>query len=395
MRILARTPLSPYTGYGNDGLGMLQALMDANCHVMLDPVTPSPPWPARVAQLMTHSVDPPFDLYLCHADPGNVACSKGIRKNSTLTLAWTMWEYETLENMEPKGLVKLRKTLPFFDVFVAYDEPTEMSINHFMDAQEFTEEERPLVIRQTGGYVPGDWQLPEGTSMSREWEQGKPFRFCMVGQLSQRKDPFVAIQAFQELKEDPTIEFEDAELHLKTNIPGLHPILEEHTPKLKVHYVTWPQDVLRAFMANCNVMLAPSRGEGKNMPALEFQTLGGVVIATDWGGHRSWLSSEYAYPLEYTMGHEPGLPDCRSARASKEHLKALMLHVYRNRTEAKLKGELAARTIPKMQPWPWVLEGLMMQLSLHPGAPHEIADLYFRAARSAHARAGGRSPVPQ
>jgi glycogen synthase len=136
-----------------------------------------------------------------------------------------------------------------------------------------------------------------------------------------------------------------------------------------VHYNVWPEDVLREFYAAQHVLLAPSRGEGKNMPALEFQSTGGAVIATNWGGHQQWLSPAYAYPLNYDLVPlSPRTPNCLNARASKDHLKALMLHTFRNRDEVARKARVASEAIPAMCSWDAVLRRLFTRLGeLVPG----------------------------
>jgi glycosyltransferase involved in cell wall biosynthesis len=195
----------------------------------------------------------------------------------------------------------------------------------------------------------------------------------MCGVLSERKDPFVTIMAFKELKDEYPEEFEPAELHLKTNAPGLHSMMEQWVPKLRVHYDSWPEDVLKEFYAAQHVLCAPSRGEGKNMPALEFQSTGGAVIATNWGGHKGWLSEEYAYPLDYQLMPLDNNPYVMNARASKDHMKYLMLHTFRNREEVKRKGELASQVIPQMMSWDTVIEKLYKKINeLVPGNGAEI-----------------------
>ena len=61
-----------------------------------------------------------------------------------------------------------------------------------------------------GGFSPEVWQPP----VERDWT-GDWFGFCMVGQLHDRKDPFLAIEAFRELRQERGTDFEGAELHLK------------------------------------------------------------------------------------------------------------------------------------------------------------------------------------
>lgn len=370
IKVLVKTPLNPYSGYGNDGIGIIRAMLNAGIDVYLDPTFVAPPLPQDIADLLTKRLTAPFDLLLHHSDPGQLELTPEQRRAAKVTVAWTMWEFTTVDNL--KGRSSLRKRLRDFDVVLGYDQVTAGALKPHVETK--------LGVLQ-GGFWPQEWQ----PATERDWHSPR-FGFCMVGQLNQRKDPFVAVQAFQELKEQFPDEFEPAELHLKTNIPGLHSSMEQWIPKLRVHYNVWPADVLREFYAAQHVLLAPSRGEGKNLPALEFMTTGGAVIATNWGGHQQWISSAYAYPLEYTLAPEaPTRPNCMSARASKEHLKELMLHTFRNRDQTAERAARAADIIPAMCNWDTVVERLFTKLGdLAPTGGHLLHG--FRAARE---NAGG------
>lgn len=348
MKILVRTALNPRTGYGRDGLGLLRALLRAGLDVRVDAGYVAPPLPADVAALLTRPLEPPFDLFIHHADPAALDLPDHARAQCATTVAWTMWEYTTFDNL--KGRTGLRKRLRNYDLLLGYD---SVSAGAFSPA--YLPKNTALDILQ-GGYWPDEWPAAR-----RDWHTG-PFRFAMVGALHQRKDPFLAINAFRELREEhPDL---DMELHLKTVTPGLHPKIEEWVDGIKVHYEVWSDEQMRRFYADMHVLLAPSRGEGKNMPALEFLSTGGTVIATNWGGHTQWLSSQYAYPLDYTLApQDPRLPNCLSARASKEHLKQLMLHAYHNRADCARKGDIAATVIPRMCGWDTVVERLFQKLA--------------------------------
>ena len=349
MKCLVKTALSPYTGYGNDGIGIVQALLAAGVDTYLDPSHVSAPLPPVVANLLTKRLVAPFDLLIHHTDPGQLGITPEARRSARTTVAWTMWEYTSLDQL--KGRSTLRGPLRDYNVVLGYDTVTAAALAPYA-----TQPMGNLGVLQ-GGFWPQQWP-----PMTRDWGTER-FGFCMVGQLHERKDPFVAIQAFKELK-DEYPEFAGAELHLKTNIGGLHSAMEEWIPKLRIHYTVWPDSVLREFYGAQHVLLAPSRGEGKNMPALEFLSTGGTVIATDWGGHTGWLHPGIAYPLKYVLRPiSPQTPACQNARADKDHLKALMLHVYRDRGEAARKGELASRLIPQMCAWPTVMDRLFDKLA--------------------------------
>ncbi len=371
MRVLVKAPFNQHSGYGSDGIGMTEALMRAGIDIYLEPTHISPPLSDKVAQLLTKPLVAPFDLLVHHVDPGQLGLTPVARRAAKRTVAWTMWEWSTLDNL--RGRSTLRKRLADYDLVVGYDTVSSAALAPYVSTNAATVQ---------GGFWPEQWPYVE-----RDWQSPR-FGFCMAGALHQRKDPFVAIQAFQELKQELPEEFEPAELHLKTNQPGLHMAMEQWIPKLRVHYDVWPHPVMLDFYASQHCLLAPSRGEGKNLPALEFLSTGGTVIATNWGGHQQWLSSEYAYPLDHGLAADaPTKPECLSARASKDHLKALMLHVFRNRQEAARKGGIGSQVIPRMCSWDAVIGRLFHQLADQTGSKnllHEYETVNARRQDTVH-----------
>lgn len=349
MKVLLTIPLSPFSGYGNDGIGLARAFMRWGADVYLQPSVVQSPLPADVAQLLTKKLEAPFDLIINHHDPAALVATEDQKRATDVLVGWTMWEYSNFGNLP--GRSKLRKRLKDFDALIGYDPVSSDCLREYAHKNQ-------AVLTVQGGYWPDDYPVAEG----RDWNSDR-FGFCMVGQLHERKDPFVAIQAFQELKNDPDVEFEGAELHLKSNILSIHPAIEKTIPKLRVHYAVWDEATLKKFYEAQHVLLAPSRGEGKNMPALEMQSTGGTVIATNWGGHTQWLNPDYNYPLDYTLAPvDADSPNTFNARASVEHMKELMLHCYQNREEVRRKGELASQIIPKLSSWDSVIERLLLQL---------------------------------
>lgn len=344
LKILLKSPLSVYSGYGNDGIGLARALIRSGADVYLQPTHVDAPLPPDVLSLLSKRLEAPFDLMIHHVDPGQFGILPEERRACKVTIGWTMWEYTSLDNL--KGRSKLRRALKNYDLILGYDEVTKQCFDPYVNKLKTS-----TGVLQ-GGFLPENWPKVE-----RDWF-GNRFGFAMCGVLSERKDPFVTIMAFKELKEEYPEEFEPAELHLKTTAPGLHSAMEQWVPKLRVHYDSWPEDVLKEFYSMQHVLCAPSRGEGKNMPALEFQSTGGAVIATNWGGHTGWLSPEYAYPLNYKLMPLDDNPKVSNARADKDHMKALMLETSRNRAETKRKADLAAEVIPQMMSWDSVVSRL-------------------------------------
>lgn len=350
MRISLKVPLSPYSGYGNDGIGISTALLDAGADLYLAPGTLiDSPLPARVANLLTKEKLGSYDLVIHHLDPDALYAEPGLKDVAGLLVGWTMWEYSNFLNCATVST--LRERLEAYDVMVAYDQVTAGALAEVYDGK--------IIVLQ-GGFMPENYPYIE-----RDWFDPDHFRFCMVGALHERKDPFVTIEAFRQLKAEHPEEFAGAELHLKTNVPGLHSAMNEiyKDYKIRVYTELWDKNTLDQFYSQMHCLVAPSRGEGKNMPALEMQSSGGVVIATNWGGHTQWLNPDTNYAIDYTlhpMDHE--FPRTLNARASVEHLKELMLHVYRNRAESKRKGELASALVAQTSSWEAVVSSLLRQL---------------------------------
>lgn len=378
MKILIRAPFSAFTGYGADGIGLTRALLRWGADVYLDPTHVSAPLPPEVAELLTKEVQAPFDLYINHVDPGLLNHPKENLEHIDVAVAWTMWEYTNLDNASDSVREDLRERLENFDVVMGYSDVDPGCFEPYYDG--------PIVVQQ-GGFDPSMWPQVE-----RDWDSPE-FRFAMIGVLGPRKDPWRAIEAFRIAKSlDP--EFDRfAKLSLKTVSSGLHHKIEdlfrqtdpetgEEYTSLRIFYDIWPTELVKEFYSLQHVLLAPSRGEGKNMPALEFQSTGGPVIATNWSGHTQWLDPSYGYPLDYSL--EPvdtDHPDTFNARADIEHLAELMLHTFHNRNEVKEKGALAAQVIPASHSWDTVVEKFF--LKLRDSLPKDKADRLWTLAQIA------------
>lgn len=359
MRVLLKSPLDPHSGYGNDGIAIATALTQAGADVYLDPTVVTAPLPSAVAALLTKRLEPPFDLLIHHIDPGALGLNPAARANATTTVAWTMWEYTTLDNLP--GRSTLRRRLRDYDVVAGYDVVSSTALARYLSGG-------TKLATVQGGFWPQQWP-----PVARTWT-GSRFAFCMVGALHARKDPMLAIEAFRELREEHPEEMDGVELNIKTVSPGLHSAMQDWIPGLRIFYEVWDEPTMRSFYADQHVLLAPSRGEGKNLPALEMLSTGGTVIATNWGGHTQWLTDAYAYPLDYTLDPvTPRTPHCLWAKADKRHLKDLMLHTLRRRDEAQRKGTIAAQLIGDMCGWNAVLDRLFTRIAdLLPGAGERL-----------------------
>lgn len=384
LRVLIKSPFSQFSGYGNDGYGLARALHRWGCDVYLQPMWVDSPIPRDLLPLFGKELRAPFDLLINHWDPEHLGITPEARQCSRVAVAWTMWEFAGGPGRNGKpvsGLVPhcpKRSTLAWrfkwFDLVLGYDQVS-------LDALE------PYIPRAVnrgilqGGFDAGEWKKTE-----RDWFSER-FGFIMHGALNDRKCPWTAIEAFQALKFEKGDDFEGATLALHTNAPGkLFPELNEpfKATKIRVFIDAFDRPTLDDFYGAGHCLLAPSRGEGKNLPALEFQATGGVVAGTNFGGHTQWMRGDYAYPLDYDLA--PTFPDkpwgAHDARVSVGHLKDVIWHIYTHRAEAREKGELAARIIPQMCDWSVVVENLFRRIGSQVAGPGpEVAALAFACRR--------------
>lgn len=345
MRIGLAGPYNAYTGYGNDLLGLAKALDAAGVDVVPVATSIMTGLPPEVAKLFCKDPAGKFDVLLRHVPPFDQAVPDYTRSKADLIVGWSMWEQSELNRADMRGHRQGRRPWKNLDMLLAYDQVSMGAFEHY-------DSRVPMKLLQ-GGIWADKWEYVE-----RDWFG--TFKFCMLGELHMRKDPFVAIDAYRELRDAG--ELKDSEFHLKTSVPGLHPAIGELIPGVHIHCGMWSPQRVREFVESSHVLLSPSKGEGKNLPALEIQLSGGVAVCTGWGGPQMWQHRSYSPVLDYELVPiGPGSTSMQAA-ASKEHLKEIMLDLYENRAKAKEMGRIASGVIRKMCDWPKVVETLLLHL---------------------------------
>lgn len=347
-RVLLKTPFNPITGYGRDGFLLAEGLPKLGCELHLEPKYVGLPVPESVLPLFSRERPLHFEVAINHEYPGEIGFPLTMHLYADKTVGWTMFEF-TGFGPDHEMTEQLYERLSNFDLMLAYDEVSHQALLPYMD------DPARLQILQ-GGYDSDTWKIGEDDA-ARDWDG--TFKFCMNGTMNLRKNPWAVLFAFKALKDEHGDAF-DAELHMKTTSMALPPQLEDWCPGLKIHYMNWSTAELKAFYSQMNCLLAPSWGEGKNLPALEAQTTGCPVIVSAFGGHMQWADSEWAYLVDGPI--EEHSPEMGSMRVTPETVAEKMWYVYNNRYEAKRKGELASRMIPQMCDWEPVLQNLQLRV---------------------------------
>lgn len=398
LRVIVKSPFSGYSGYGNDGFGLLRALHQWGCDVYPQPTHVDVPVPHDLLPLFGKTLRPPFDLLINHWAPGYLSITREARLACRVAVAWTMWEFSPpdpeairpcpahrkelgaqamgvagcpdcrppvmsgltgFEHSKAAMASSLRSRLRWYDMVLGYDEVSAQAL------APYTPQTKVHLGVLQGGYDSSDWK-----PSPRDWHDPN-FGFMMHGQLGSRKAPWVAIQAFQKLKfEKPGAYpdgFDEARLGLHTNAPG-HIFPELNVPfeksRIRVYCDSFDRATLQDFYSAHHVLLAPSRGEGKNLPALEAATTGAVPCASRYGGHMQWAQDAWAYlldgTLEPTFGNKPWA--ARDFRVTADHLADVLWHIWTHRGEARQKAELAQEMVPKLCDWQAVTEALFRRI---------------------------------
>ncbi len=364
MKLLLRASFNRYTGYGNDGIDIARWLDKLGVDVIPWPaVTVLPGIPEDFAMLMTKTAPrtggrnvydatvtflPPFDIRIA-PDTASARPVGLPLKIAPLHYGWSMWELDKLAHRDMRGHGMGQRPWKRLTRMYAATEVSKEAFEFYDPATEY----KVLPM----GIDPSTFKV-----VPRKVDG--PTKFFMVGELHQRKDPWLSIEAFRALKNEHGDDF-DAELHLKTNVQGTIPEqIEGWVPGIYVHRGHWPYHELLAWYEDMTCYLGPSRGEGALKPPMEFMAMGGTAIATFWSGPTVWLNDEVGYPLRFRLRLQDAndVDSPREARASSAHLKELMWHVHTHREEVRDKGMLAATHIRTNHSWEKVVGELITDI---------------------------------
>lgn len=339
MRVILRSPLSPWSGYGRDGIGLAQALLDRRHDVALSPSAVAPPLPRDVAGLLTEAVVP-SDVALHHIEPHLAELKQSDARMAKVNILWTMWGFKSL----PRGgwVDDFAEKTKRFDHIVVYDPDSMEAFSEIVPG------DRLKMVQ--GGYSSEDWGPPERTA-----ETSETFVFGMVGRLNARKGVYDAFKAYWELKEEHGDDF-NAVLELHTTEP-VFPEGVELPDGVTQHVEKLLPAQLREVYWHFDTLLAPSAADAKHLPPIEALSCGTPVILSDIPGHRTWATSQLVtwVPTGGSVSFGPGF---EGQMVDYEALKAAMWQHYTDRLETRSKAMMAVSVLPGMLDWTKCLERL-------------------------------------
>lgn len=355
MRVLVKSSFDVYTGYGNDAVDMCVWLNRMGVDVVPWPDNIMPGLPREFTDLLTRSAKGPFDVALQFAPPFDVKPAH-FASFGRVAVGWSMWEKTPLIR---KDMVGHGWSSPMTRRHWWSRNPrSKAQKKDWLDLMVVTCHDNVAAFQNLDDGLPYT-VVPNGIDPERYPVMDRPrdrqFTFASIGMLAGRKDPFATLQAWRIAKEkDPAF---DARLILKTGTTGLHPKLADLYPDTEIITTMWEPKRVVEFYGEVDCLVSSSRGEGNNKPAMEFMATGGPVMATNWSGHRNWLHPDTGYPLPGVLvENSDGVSDFR---VDVEVMADTFLHVWRNRAEARRKGDLAAREIRSRLSWEVVLAKLL------------------------------------
>lgn len=326
-------PVDSRFGYGGGGILILRALAKLGVQASVNPkyngghdVAYRVDLPKDAAsQLGLRDFVPQIDLV--HCLPPDISDSIAPRK-----VMWTMWESTRI----PDGTI---------DGFGNWTELINDNAEHLIVPCEHNKE----VFADCGVKVPIT-VLPYGldTDIWPFYERPERDTFTVVqyGDLSARKGPLEAVEAFQ--KAFPTEQ--DVRLVLKTAHGRFHygrnVIPEFRDRRIRVINEVWTRAQLVEFLYSADAFIWLSRGEGFGLPPLQATLTGLPVIMTTHTGMAAYYKPQFFYGVR-SSGMSPSPLGGEWYEPDTDHAAEQLRKVYEGRKAALKRAKAAATYVQK------------------------------------------------
>lgn len=372
MRLVLRAGFDRFSGYGNDAVDLAVNLQKVGVDVVPLPISLLPGLPRKFTRLLEKDPRGRKDVVMTFAPPYDIKPWE-FAKMAPVAVGYSMWErtpllpedfdghawpHEIPEGVAPPvemiGQMRAERFGTDGGPANAWDGLRHMFVTCPMNREAFAhvDEVTPTSVVPCG--IEGkDWPVAQRDPKRR-------MRFLMVGMLTGRKEPFVMLDAWRELKQEHP-EF-DAVLTMHTMARGLHPKIAEAYPDVEISDRTLDRKGLLRLYHGSDVLVSTSRGEGNNKPAMEFMATGGTVIASDWSGHQNWLHRDVTTAVPGTLQPVPGQPKAQDFHVDTEALKTALLDAWRNPSDTARRGERAATWVREALSWDVVVRRMVSTL---------------------------------
>jgi len=345
MKINFFAPLYGYLGYANHARNFAKALDNLGVYVNLIPIHGVDEITLRDQQLAKllrggDGFDPDaVSIRLSIAEPWEMSQFYGKKR-----IGYTVFETSRI----PESWVRM---LNYMD--------QAWTVSHWGKEVMMASGVREEIIKVVPEGVDAKKFTPDGPKL--DILKTPTFKFLAVGKWEPRKAQDILCRAFaEEFKKD-----ENVELYLLCHNVFIHNFdivrelwklnLPEHPP-IKPLPVLSDKD-LQALYRSVHCFVAPSKGEGWNLPLCEAMATGLPCIATFCSGHTEYLTKKNAILLTNLEAEEA--VDLRWQRYLRgywykpdiKELKEKMRWVYENYEEAKKIGKRARKDM--VEKWSW------------------------------------------
>lgn len=352
MNILMEIPVGMSGGYSKDGIGFTRALLERGHDVTLSPKGVHVPLPPDIAAMLsTEQWQPgPYDLRITHVAPVEVDLQRSAARDAKINVWVSMWEWE---NFPTEYADTLRQATKYFDHFVAYDQGSFDAL-----APHLTIPNKHIC---QGGFESEDWKMPDFPRAGK-----KKFVFGTLGDISARKNPSTLIAAFRKMKDKYPDTNADLLIKSRYALRGdvVGPFIDEEYGIFEMNGI-WDREEMELFYHNLGAYVAPSYGEGKNLPALEAATNGVPLILSDVPGHVWAKSIDSAIFVggERSCLRLAGIP-VWGLKVDEDELAEAMYEVYSNQTEYENRARTNVPVVVQSMDWFKVVERLRHILEL-------------------------------
>jgi glycosyltransferase involved in cell wall biosynthesis len=246
-------------------------------------------------------------------------------------IAYPYWELPTF----PKSWKRN------FDGFDAYWAPTTFIRNALAEYQD-----KPVHLVPQPIFLPGTPPAPQDFTAPL-----KIYTFFDFDSFMARKNPMGAILAFRAAFPRGT---EDVRLLIKAR--GTPSAQDRHTlyahaaadPRIEIVERLLSRVEMTALMDSSNVFISLHRSEGFGLGCAEALARGKIVVATDFGGTRDYITDQTGYPVSFKPvalqpDEYPGGEGSYWAEPDIEQAASFLGEIYTNPTAAALRSEAGYR----------------------------------------------------